>query len=294
MTDRSRGPLGGYNRGWATYMRWKSGIEYAVKHAPQLALSLTSSPYTPTARGGSVALVHAIRSPRPLRTTTILSIARTIALSPFVGSLGVGVRPPIPSCPVQVTSATERVPSNAPLPLTGVTGAPPTLAPRRRIVRPLPTPSAGASGSRLSSSHPAKLVTSSIRVFGSSWSLVAVLASGAPPAAVLPVVAWSACRIISNVGAGLGTSSLSPSPSSGRTVAGERFGLLGRLCFTIPLEDMMGISTSSVLTVSFVSPELALLERRRSSARQVQPSPRARLRQGPLYHYGLRYPSTHS
>ena len=250
-------------------MQWKSGIAYAVKHTPQLALSLTSSPYTPIARGGSVALVHAIRSPRPPRTTTILSIARTMALSPVVGSLGVGVRPPIP--PVLYKShprlrgylVTSAAPTTV-LPLTGVTGALPTLAPRRRMVRPLPTPSAGASGGRLSSgrlssSYPAKLMTSPVRVFGPSWSLVAVLALGAPPAAVLPVVAWNACRVVSKSAQDWACRHRLPPPN-----AGERFGLLGCLCFTIspvllpPLKDMVGTLTSLILTVSFVNPEFAL------------------------------------
>ena len=124
---------------------------------------------------------------------------------------------------------TSAVPTTV-LPLTGVTGALPTLAPRRRMVRPLPTPSAGASGVRLSSSHPAKLMTPPVRVSGSSWSLVAVLVLGAPPAAVLPVVAWSACRVVSKSAQDWACRHCLPPPN-----AGERFGLLGCLCVTISL-----------------------------------------------------------
>ena len=223
-------------------MQWKSGIAYAVKHSPQSALSLTSSPYTPTARGGSVALVQAIRSPRPLRTTTILSIARTMALSPVVGSLGVGVRPPIPPCPVQVTSATERVPSNQ----CCTDGSTPADRCDRCTADACSAPTDSTT-------------TSPVRVFGSSWSLVAVLVLGAPPAAVLPVVAWSACRVVSRSAQDWACRHCLPPPN-----AGERFGLLGCLCFTIspvllpPLEDMVGTLTSLVLTVSFVNPEFAL------------------------------------
>ena len=54
------------------------------------------------------------------------------------------------------------------LPLRGVTGAPPTLAPRRRTVQLLSTPSGGASGSRLTRIHSVKLMNSPVGMFGSS------------------------------------------------------------------------------------------------------------------------------